>query len=72
MNQDILERDDDPMTVNYQRRDIQMQEIVDLGIALQQRGNTMTAVEYLRSQEVPNAVIERVLTQPGCRRAWSV
>ncbi len=71
MNQDILEQDDEQMTVNYQRRDLHMQEVVDLGIALRQRSNTMTAVEYLRSQAVPSDVVERVLTQPGRRRAWS-
>ncbi|MDN4051914.1 hypothetical protein QPK32_02280 [Massilia sp. YIM B02763] len=70
MNQDILDQDDDQATVPYQRRDDQRSEIVDLGIALQQRSNTMTAVEYLRSQDVGNDVIERVLTEPGRRRAW--
>lgn len=69
MNQDILDQDDQA-TVPYQRRDDQRSEIVDLGIALQQRSNTMTAVEYLRSQDVGNDVIERVLTEPGRRRAW--
>jgi hypothetical protein len=56
--------------VPYQRRDDDQRDIVDLGIALQQRSNTMSAVEYLRSQEVSNEVIERVLTEPGRRRSW--
>jgi hypothetical protein len=56
--------------VAYQRRDDDQRDIVDLGIALQQRSNTMSAVEYLRSQEVSNDVIERVLTEPGRRRSW--
>jgi hypothetical protein len=60
----------DDATVPYQRRDDDLRDIVDLGIALQQRSNTMSAVEYLRSQEVSNEVIERVLTEPGRRRSW--
>lgn len=70
MNQDILDQDSDQVTIPYQRRDGQRRDIVDLGIALQQRSNTMTAVEYLRSQDIGNDVIERVLTEPGRRRAW--
>jgi hypothetical protein len=30
----------------------------------------MSAVEYLRSQNIGNDVIERVLTEPGRRRSW--
>lgn len=70
MNEDSLELDDGQATISYQRRDAQQQDIVDLGIALQQRSNTMSAVEYLRSQNVGNDVIERVLTEPGRRRSW--
>ena len=71
MNQVTLELDSEQFTVPYQRRDTRQTEIVDLGIALQQRSNTMSAVEYLRSQDVGNDVIERVLTEPGRRRSWS-
>jgi hypothetical protein len=70
MNQDTLELEDGQVTVPYQRRDLHQKDIVDLGIALQQRSNTMSAVEYLRSQNVGNDVIERVLTEPGRRRSW--
>jgi len=70
MNHDSLELEDGQATISYQRRDAQQQDIVDLGIALQQRSNTMSAVEYLRSQNVGNDVIERVLTEPGRRRSW--
>lgn len=70
MNQDTLELEGGHATVSYQRRDTQQKDIVDLGIALQQRSNTMSAVEYLRSQNVGNDVIERVLTEPGRRRSW--
>jgi hypothetical protein len=70
MNQNIFELDDGQATVPYQRRDSEQKDIVDLGIALQQRSNTMSAVEYMRSQNVGNDVIERVLTEPGRRRSW--
>jgi len=72
MNQDTLARADGDDTVPYQRRDARQKDIVDLGIALQQRSNTMSALEYLRSQEVSNEIIERVLTEPGRRRSWSM
>jgi hypothetical protein len=62
--------DDDHVVVTYQRRDDDQRDIVDLGIALQQRSNTMSAIEYLRSQQVSNEVIERVLSEPGRRRSW--
>lgn len=70
MNQDTLELDSADVLISYQRRDDRMRDVVDLGIALQQRSNTMSAVEYLRSQQVSNDVIERVLTEPGRRRSW--
>ena len=61
----------DEIAVPYKRRDDGQRDVVDLGVALQQRSNTMSAVEYMRSQQVSNEVIERVLTQPGRRRSWS-
>ena len=70
MNQDTFELEDGHVTVPYQRRDALQEDVVDLGIALQQRSNTMSAVEYLRSQNVGHDVIERVLTEPGRRRSW--
>lgn len=70
MNQDTLDLADGEPLLSYQRRDTRQRDIVDLGIALQQRSNTMSAVEYLRSQEVGHDVIERVLTEPGRRRSW--
>lgn len=70
MNQDNLDQKDDEHVVDYQRRDIHQRDVVDLGIALQQRSNTMSALEYLRSQDVGHDVIERVLTEPGRRRSW--
>jgi hypothetical protein len=71
MNQDTFDQADGEPLISYQRRDTQQRDIVDLGIALQQRSNTMSAVEYLRSQDVGHDVIERVLTEPGRRRSWA-
>lgn len=71
MNQDTFDQADGEALVSYQRRDTRQREVVDLGIALQQRSNTMSAVEYLRSQDVGHDVIERVLTEPGRRRSWA-
>lgn len=70
MNQDNVEQNDGQQAVDYQRRDTHQRDVVDLGIALQQRSNTMSAVEYLRSQDVGHDVIERVLTEPARRRSW--
>lgn len=52
-----------------QRQDIHRREIVDLGINLQQRSGTVSAVEFLRSQDIASSVIERVLGEPERRRA---
>jgi hypothetical protein len=71
MNQDTTDLADGESLASYQRRDARQRDIVDLGIALQQRSNTMSAVEYLRSQDVGHDVIERVLTEPGRRRSWA-
>jgi hypothetical protein len=71
MNQDIFDLDGDDARASYQRRNAHQRDVVDLGIALQQRSNTMSAVEYLRSQDIGHDVIERVLTEPGRRRSWA-
>jgi len=70
MTQDTFDPDGEQFAVPYLRSDEQRKDIVDLGIALQQRSNTMSAVEYLRSQGIGHDVIERVLTEPGRRRSW--
>lgn len=70
MNQVTIDQADGEELLSYQRRDTRQRDIVDLGIALQQRSNTMSAVEYMRSQDVGHDVIERVLTEPGRRRSW--
>jgi len=55
--------------VDEPRTDVQQCAVVDDGIAVQCSANTMSAVEYLRSRNVGRAVIERVLLEPGLRRA---
>jgi hypothetical protein len=52
-----------------QRQDLQGRDIVDLGIALQEREGTISAVEFLRSQDIAAAIIQRVLGEPERRRA---
>jgi hypothetical protein len=52
-----------------QRQDAQRRHIVDLGIALQQQSGTVSAVEFLRSQDIAGTVIKRVLGEPERRRA---
>ncbi|WP_313705280.1 hypothetical protein [Massilia sp.] len=57
------------MVAGEARTDVRQRIIVDDGIAVQSNANTMSAVEYLRSRNVGRAVIERVLLEPGRRRA---
>ena len=52
-----------------QRQDLRGRDIVDLGIALQERDGTISAVEFLRSQNIAAAIIQRVLGEPERRRA---
>jgi hypothetical protein len=54
-----------------QRQDAHRREIVDRGIAPQGRSGTVSAVEFLRSQDIASAVIERVLGEPERRRAMA-
>lgn len=52
-----------------QRQDAHRRDIVDTGIALQQSSGTVSAVEFLRSQDIAAQVIERVLGEPDRRRS---
>jgi hypothetical protein len=52
-----------------QRQDMQRSNVVDLGVALQERDGTISAVEFLRSQNIAAAIIQRVLGEPDRRRA---
>ena len=54
-----------------QRQDAHRRDIVELGIVLQQQNGTVSAVEFLRSQDIAAPVIERVLGEPQRRRSSS-
>ncbi|MBY0557082.1 MAG: hypothetical protein K2P77_07765 [Burkholderiaceae bacterium] len=41
---------------------------VDRGILVQTSFNTMCAIEYMKSHNIPSHIIERVLLQPELRR----
>jgi hypothetical protein len=51
------------------RRDFRTAQIVEAGIALQDRVSTLCAFEYLRSEGIAETISQRVLTQPALRRA---
>jgi hypothetical protein len=51
-----------------QRQDARSRDIVDVGIAMQKYASTVSAVEFLRSQDIGARVIERVLGEPARRR----
>ncbi len=53
----------------YTRQDTQRRDIVEYALLMQKRTNTMSALEYLMSQEIDAQVIERVLLEPHRRRA---
>jgi hypothetical protein len=54
--------------VPIQRQDARSRDIVDVGIAMQMYASTVSAVEFLRSQNIGARVIERVLGEPERRR----
>lgn len=51
------------------RRDGRQRDIVSRGIAMLGEAGIMPALEYLKSHAVNARVIERVLLEPGRRRA---
>jgi hypothetical protein len=50
------------------RHDERQRDIVDDGIEVQQKTNTMSAFEFLRARDVDPRIIERVLLEPDLRR----
>ncbi|MDQ1831236.1 hypothetical protein [Massilia scottii] len=52
----------------YQRHDLHQRDIVDHAISVQKSSNTMSAIEYLKAQNIAPDVIERVLLEPQRRR----
>jgi hypothetical protein len=53
---------------DYQRIDLRRRDIVNHGISVQESGNTVSAIEYLKSHDIDPQVIERVLLEPHRRR----
>ncbi len=58
----------DALAVPIERQDARSRKIVDVGIAMQKYASTVSAVEFLRSQDIGARVIERVLGEPEQRR----
>ena len=58
----------DALAVPIERQDARSRKIVDVGIAMQKYASTVSAVEFLRSQDIGARVIERVLGEPERRR----
>lgn len=54
---------------DYQRIDMRRRDIVNHGISVQESGNTVSAIEYLKSHDIDPEVIERVLLEPHRRRS---
>ena len=54
------------------RHDENQRTIVERGIAMQQASNTMSAVEFMKSQDIGPQVIARVLLEPERRRSSDV
>ena len=57
-----------PVAARPQWVDLYSEQIVECGIAMQSRYNTMCALEYLKSRNIDAKVIERVLSHPQLRR----
>lgn len=55
--------------VDYERQDEHRCNIVDHAIAVQENGNTVSAIEYLKAHDIAAHVIARVLLEPQRRRA---
>jgi hypothetical protein len=72
MTHTSLDRTGDAPAAPTLRQDAHSRDIIDLGIAVQQRSSTVSAVEYLRSQGIGATLIERVLGEPDRRRAREV
>jgi hypothetical protein len=53
---------------DYTRRDVRRRDIVNHAISVQESGNTVSALEYLKAHDIEAAVIERVLLEPLKRR----
>ena len=54
--------------VTYERLNLAMRDVVNHGISMQEAGNTVSAIEYLKARDVAPEIIERVLLNPQRRR----
>lgn len=57
-----------PLSSLRERSNPLISEAVDRGILVQTSFNTMCAIEYMKSHNIPAHIIERVLLQPESRR----
>jgi hypothetical protein len=60
-----LERRAQPNSLGYQERT--PSDIVRLGLAVQQRTGTVSAIELLKSNKIDSAIIQRVLSGSALR-----
>lgn len=68
MNQSKLTVPGETGTTQEKRRDGKQREMVNHAVCLQRDNSTLCALEYLKSNAIPAAVIERVLLEPDRRR----
>jgi hypothetical protein len=57
-----------PLSSLRERSNPLISAAVDRGILVQTSFNTMCAIEYMKSHNIPPHIIERVLLQPELRR----
>ena len=72
MNQFLQSGDLAVAEADYQRMDLRRRDIVNQGISLQESSNTMSAIEYLKANDIDPDVIERVLLEPSRRRTHGI
>lgn len=53
---------------SYERTDLRLRDLVNHAISLQESSNTVSALEYMKSNGIASHVIERVLMEPQRRR----
>ena len=58
-------------TQQRERRDELSRDLVDRALQLQQHGNTLRALEFLKSHGLDSGLIARVLLEPHRRRGVS-
>ncbi|WP_426101236.1 hypothetical protein [Massilia sp. TSP1-1-2] len=56
---------------DYTRQDMRRRTIVNQAISMQESSNTVSAIEYLKANDIEAVVIARVLLEPMQRSAES-